>query len=104
MPKVGATDYDVGDASPVLTTLSDYFENWTWWMNVGATTLMSGDTVAVSLVFSDASPVPYAPTGLAARGSNGSAELSWGNPRDSTITGYQYRSRGWRCWLRGGRS
>ncbi len=51
---------------------------------------------------------PAAPTGLTATGGDGSVTLSWSNPQDSTITGYEYNVNhnatgtggftGWSSW------
>ena len=47
-------------------------------------------------------PPPAAPTGLTATAGRESVKLSWNNPSDSTITGYEYQSRwtgvGWQSW------
>ena len=42
-------------------------------------------------VAAHAQSVPYAPLGLAAKPLDGQAALSWGDPSDSTITGYSVR-------------
>ena len=48
------------------------------------------------------SPPPSAPAGLNAAGGDGSVALSWDDPSDSSITGYQYRMRwagvAWSAW------
>ena len=45
---------------------------------------------------------PAAPTGMTAAAGDGSVTLSWTNPGDATVTGYQYRSRhagvAWSAW------
>ena len=47
-------------------------------------------------------PTPAAPTGLTATAGAGSVTLTWNNPSDSTITGYEYQSRWtgvvWQPW------
>ena len=44
----------------------------------------------------DATPkaVPHAPANLSAAGGNGQVALTWGDPKDDTITGYQYSTDG----------
>ena len=49
------------------------------------------------------SSVPAAPSGLTAEGGDQSIALSWNDPGDDSITGYQFRERfseefGWHCW------
>ena len=45
---------------------------------------------------------PAAPAGLAASAGDGSVTVTWSNPGDSSITGYEYRSRyagvAWSAW------
>ena len=47
-------------------------------------------------------PTPAAPTGLTATAGAGSVTLTWNNPSDSTITGYEYQMRwagvAWQPW------
>ena len=47
-------------------------------------------------------PTPAAPAGVTAAAGDGSVTLSWDGPSDSTITGYEYRSRwsgvAWSAW------
>ena len=47
-------------------------------------------------------PTPAAPTGLTATAGTGSVTLTWDNPSDSTITGYEYQMRwagvAWQPW------
>ena len=51
-----------------------------------------------------APPPPATPTGLTAAAGDGSVTLSWDDPSDSSITGYEYQSRkappaaGWGAW------
>ena len=60
------------------------------------------DSTAKTLSTLDCPP-PDAPTGLMATPGDGQISLSWSNPSDSTITGYQYRLRtpadtDWQKW------
>ena len=54
-------------------------------------------------VSASSSSVPEAPSGLTAAGGDQSIALSWDDPGDDSITGYQFRERfseavGWHCW------
>ncbi len=59
---------------------------------------------SVTLAASSSS-VPEAPSGLTAAGGDQSIALSWDDPGDDSITGYQFREQyseviGWHCWRR----
>ena len=64
---------------------------------------ISGRSAAVKVTATPALPAPSAPSGLTATAAAGSIALSWTNPNNTTITGYQYRQRpsydsDWQCW------
>ena len=54
----------------------------------------SGDGPASTAATATPMPVPAAPTGLKAIGGNGQVTLSWDDPNDTGITGYQYSTDG----------
>ena len=58
------------------------------------------DTGAVSVTVRD--PAPTAPANLSAEAGDGQTTLSWDNPNDAAITGYEYRLRSgtndWGSW------
>lgn len=63
----------------------------------------SAESEASVTLPSSSSSVPAAPSGLTAAGEDQSIALSWDDPGDDSITGYQFRERfsesfGWHCW------
>ena len=61
----------------------------------------AGDKLMVRI--SPPPPAPASPTGLTATAGAGSVTLTWDDPSDTTVTGYEYRVRwtgvGWKDWL-----
>lgn len=59
--------------------------------------------VSVTVPSSSSYSAPEPPSGLTAAGGDQSIALSWGDPGDDSITGYQFREKyseviGWHCW------
>ena len=78
---VAAEDNDYADGARDLdhdTRTSDYFAGTVW--------------LAVTEIDND-EPPPAAPTGLTATAGDQSVALAWNDPADSSITGYEYRTR-----------
>ena len=71
------------------------FKDQKWLRVLAATSLLltavvAGLLVAVPQVGQAQGAVPAQPTGLAATAGNGQASLTWDDPSDSSITGYEY--------------
>ena len=78
---VAAEDNDYADGARDLdhdTRTSDYFAGTVW---LAATEIDNDE------------PPPAAPTGLTATAGDQSVTLAWNDPADSSITGYEYRTR-----------
>ena len=66
-------------------------------MRVSTSTLgWSGDSILITIVDNDGAPTvsaPARPTGLSASAGNGQVMLSWTDPNDDSITGYEVQRR-----------
>ncbi len=63
----------------------------------------SGDSILITIVDNDGTTAkPAKPTGLSAEAGNGQVELTWTDPEDDSITGYQVQQRkgsaAWGSW------
>ncbi len=78
--------------------------NYRWSKPMGWTNPASGTTVTVKILKAQttATQKPAMPTGLSATAGNQQVTLSWTNPDDASISGYQYRQKAgtanWGAW------
>ena len=67
-----------------------------------------GDEASRTFTIEVRAPLPAAPTGLAAAGGDGAVTLSWADPGDDSITGYDVRQKAgaldWGAWAEIGNS